>query len=140
MHTKELLCRSPAAIVSLRPVTLRPYLSVSLPSGCRIFQSSDTVKTSWYKRLISRMSGYFDNPSLYNRQANIGLRINYRLFSIGNEYIGLKVITKGVETEAQKEFLELRGCLAFQGHLLGEAIPAELFEAVLRKNSSIDTS
>jgi len=32
MHTEEHPYRSPAAIVSLRPVTLRPYLSISLPS------------------------------------------------------------------------------------------------------------
>ena len=33
---KELSCRSPATIVPLRPVTLRPYLSVSLPSWMHI--------------------------------------------------------------------------------------------------------
>jgi EAL domain-containing protein (putative c-di-GMP-specific phosphodiesterase class I) len=54
--------------------------------------------------------------------------------------MGLKVIAEGVGTEAQGEFLELRGCLAFQGHLFGKAIPAELFEAMLRKNSGINTS
>src|SRR3989338_8693047 len=32
MHTDEHPYRSPAAVVSLRPVILRPYLSVSLPS------------------------------------------------------------------------------------------------------------
>jgi len=33
MHTDEHPYRSPAAVVSLRPVILRPYLSVSLPSS-----------------------------------------------------------------------------------------------------------
>ncbi len=47
------------------------------------------------------------------------------------ETLGLKVIAEGVETEAQREFLELRGCPAFQGHLFGEAIPVEQFEALL---------
>jgi hypothetical protein len=32
MHTDEHPYRSPATIASLRPVTLRPYLSISLPS------------------------------------------------------------------------------------------------------------
>jgi EAL domain-containing protein (putative c-di-GMP-specific phosphodiesterase class I) len=47
------------------------------------------------------------------------------------ETLGLKVIAEGVETEAQREFLELRGCPAFQGHLFGAAIPVEQFEALL---------
>ena len=47
------------------------------------------------------------------------------------ETLGLMVIAEGVETEAQREFLELRGCPAFQGHLFGEAIPLEQFEALL---------
>ena len=42
MHTDEHPCRSPAAVVSLRPVTLRPYLSASLPSGCRLLDYPDT--------------------------------------------------------------------------------------------------
>jgi EAL domain-containing protein (putative c-di-GMP-specific phosphodiesterase class I) len=45
--------------------------------------------------------------------------------------LGLRVIAEGVETEAQWEFLELRGCPAFQGHLFGEAVPVEQFEALL---------
>ncbi|HTN94144.1 MAG TPA: EAL domain-containing protein [Gallionella sp.] len=45
--------------------------------------------------------------------------------------LGLMVIAEGVETEAQREFLELRGCPAFQGHLFGAAVPVEEFEALL---------
>ena len=37
MHTDEHPYRGPATVVSLRPVTLRPYLSISLPSECRLF-------------------------------------------------------------------------------------------------------
>jgi EAL domain-containing protein (putative c-di-GMP-specific phosphodiesterase class I) len=47
--------------------------------------------------------------------------------------LGLKVIAEGVETEAQREFLELRGCPVFRGHLFGEAIPVEQFEALLNE-------
>jgi len=45
--------------------------------------------------------------------------------------LGLMVIAEGVETEAQREFLESRGCPAFQGHLFGAAVPVEQFEAML---------
>ena len=45
--------------------------------------------------------------------------------------LGLMVIAEGVETEEQREFLELRGCPAFQGHLFGEAVPVQQFEALL---------
>lgn len=50
------------------------------------------------------------------------------------ETLGLRVIAEGVETEEQRAFLELRGCPAFQGHLFGEAVPVDQFEALLRKN------
>ena len=49
------------------------------------------------------------------------------------ETLGLMVIAEGIETEAQREFLELRGCPAFQGHLFGAAIQVEQFEALLDK-------
>ncbi len=45
--------------------------------------------------------------------------------------LGLMVIAEGVENEAQRGFLELRGCPAFQGHLFSEAIPADQFETLL---------
>ncbi len=45
--------------------------------------------------------------------------------------LGLMVIAEGVETEAQREFLEMRGCPAFQGHLFGAAVPVKDFEALL---------
>jgi EAL domain-containing protein (putative c-di-GMP-specific phosphodiesterase class I) len=47
--------------------------------------------------------------------------------------LGLMVIAEDVETEAQREFLELHGCRAFQGHLFGVAIPVEEFEALLNE-------
>jgi EAL domain-containing protein (putative c-di-GMP-specific phosphodiesterase class I) len=47
------------------------------------------------------------------------------------ETLGLMVIAEGVETEAQREFLDLRGCPAFQGYLFGAAVSVEQFEAML---------
>jgi diguanylate cyclase (GGDEF)-like protein len=48
------------------------------------------------------------------------------------EALGLDVIAEGVETEAQLEFLELRGCHAFQGYLFGKPVPLDEFETMLR--------
>ena len=45
--------------------------------------------------------------------------------------LGLMVIAEGVETELQREFLESRGCPAFQGHLFGKAVPVEELETLL---------
>ena len=50
------------------------------------------------------------------------------------ETLGFDVIAEGVETQAQREFLELRGCRAFQGYLLGRPMPIEQFEALLKKS------
>lgn len=53
------------------------------------------------------------------------------------EVLGLNVIAEGVETEAQREFLELRGCHSFQGYLFGRPIPLPDFEKQLR-NVDVD--
>jgi diguanylate cyclase (GGDEF)-like protein/PAS domain S-box-containing protein len=50
------------------------------------------------------------------------------------ETMGLNVIAEGVETEAQLEFLDLRGCHAFQGYLFSKPVPLNAFEALLLKN------
>ncbi len=47
------------------------------------------------------------------------------------EAMGLMVIAEGVETEAQLEFLELRGCNAFQGYLFSKPVPLDGFESLL---------
>ena len=47
------------------------------------------------------------------------------------EAMGLNVIAEGVETEAQLEFLELRGCHAFQGYLFSKPVPIVAFESLL---------
>lgn len=47
------------------------------------------------------------------------------------EALGLDVIAEGVETEAQLEFIELRGCHAFQGYLFGKPVPLDMFEEML---------
>jgi len=47
------------------------------------------------------------------------------------ESLGLAVIAEGVETEAQRGFLERHGCPSFQGFLFGAPMPIEDFEAKL---------
>jgi diguanylate cyclase (GGDEF)-like protein/PAS domain S-box-containing protein len=44
------------------------------------------------------------------------------------ETLGLEVIAEGVETEAQHDFLDLRGCHAYQGYLFGKPVPIEQFD------------
>lgn len=45
--------------------------------------------------------------------------------------LGMEVIAEGVETEQQRNFLIERGCLNFQGYLLGEPVPLQEFEQLL---------
>jgi EAL domain-containing protein (putative c-di-GMP-specific phosphodiesterase class I) len=43
--------------------------------------------------------------------------------------LGLEVIAEGVETEAQREFLECNECHAYQGYLFGKPLPLDDFMA-----------
>ncbi len=52
------------------------------------------------------------------------------IINMGNN-LGMQVIAEGVETEEQRAFLELHGCPAIQGYLIGRPIPLEEFELAL---------
>ena len=56
-HTDDHPYRGPATIVSLRPVTLRPYLSISLPSGTDYLERREKSQSLPDKRSNFRMSG-----------------------------------------------------------------------------------
>lgn len=52
--------------------------------------------------------------------------------------LNLQVIAEGVETEAQKNFLENNGCSMFQGYFFGKPVPLEEFEQQLIARHFID--
>ncbi len=47
--------------------------------------------------------------------------------------LGMEVIAEGVETEAQRLFLEQHGCLLYQGYLFSKPIPLDEFELLLER-------
>jgi EAL domain-containing protein (putative c-di-GMP-specific phosphodiesterase class I) len=49
------------------------------------------------------------------------------------EALGLNVIAEGVETEAQRDFLDKHGCHAYQGYLFGKPMPLEQFDILLKQ-------
>lgn len=51
------------------------------------------------------------------------------------EAMALNVIAEGVETEAQREFLDNHGCHVFQGYLFGKPVPIDQFEEKLKSIS-----
>ena len=49
--------------------------------------------------------------------------------------LGLSVIAEGVETYAQRDFLALNGCPAYQGYLFSRPVPLEAFERLLKTST-----
>ena len=49
--------------------------------------------------------------------------------------LGIDVIAEGVETDAQRQFLEQRGCILYQGYLFSR--PAPLNELVSGRNDEL---
>lgn len=47
--------------------------------------------------------------------------------------LGMEVIAEGVETEAQRAFLERHGCPTCQGYLFSKPVPIEQFETLLAR-------
>lgn len=55
------------------------------------------------------------------------------IIGMGNN-LGMAVIAEGVETEAQRAFLEQHGCPLFQGYLFSKPVPIGQFEALLKQD------
>lgn len=51
-----------------------------------------------------------------------------------SQAMGLRVIAEGVETEAQRNFLDQHGCHSFQGYLFGKPMPLDAFVETLRQS------
>jgi EAL domain-containing protein (putative c-di-GMP-specific phosphodiesterase class I) len=47
--------------------------------------------------------------------------------------LGMEVIAEGVETEAQRAFLEQHGCWRYQGFLFSKPVPIAEFETLLHE-------
>ena len=52
------------------------------------------------------------------------------IIAMGNS-LGLEVLAEGVETQAQRDFLQQHGCLCYQGYWFSAALPAGNLEALL---------
>ncbi|HPB75227.1 MAG TPA: bacteriohemerythrin [Chromatiaceae bacterium] len=48
------------------------------------------------------------------------------------ESLGIEVVAEGVETQAQRDFLEAEGCVFYQGYLYGKPLPVADFEDLVR--------
>lgn len=53
------------------------------------------------------------------------------IIGMGNN-LGMEIIAEGVETEAQRAFLQVHGCPVFQGNLFSKPVPLEAFEIMLK--------
>ena len=61
------------------------------------------------------------------------------IISLGQS-LDLSVIAEGVETEAQRQFLERYGCRAYQGYLFSRPIPLDDFTEFLDKTAELFSS
>ncbi len=69
---------------------------------------------------------------------NIGVKANdavivQTIIGMANN-LGMDVIAEGVETEAQRAFLEKHGCRIYQGYLFGKPVQLEEFEVIFKQS------
>ena len=53
-------------------------------------------------------------------------------------HLHMQIITEGVETQEQSDFLETIGCDIAQGYFYGRPMPIEEFELALEKNYRVE--
>ena len=56
-----------------------------------------------------------------------------------SQSLGFSVLAEYVETEEQRNELELIGCLEYQGYLFGQAVPLAYFTAAMRGRNNYKT-
>lgn len=69
---------------------------------------------------------------------NIGIKnsdavIVQTIIGMGH-HLGMEIIAEGVETEAQRAFLQKKGCPVFQGYLFSKPVPITSLSAMLEDN------
>ncbi|MDP1733655.1 MAG: EAL domain-containing protein [Sulfuritalea sp.] len=72
-----------------------------------------------------------DRSFVLNLPDNINDGIIVKTIITMGRSLALDVIAEGVETEGQREFLQLHGCHAYQGYLYGKPMPLARFEEFL---------
>lgn len=80
-----------------------------------------------YKIKIDRV--FIQNVEIDPKQTSLVLAI----INIGKE-LGLKVLAEGIETEAQLQFLQAKGCDQAQGFYFGQPVPSEDFARLVRES------
>jgi EAL domain-containing protein (putative c-di-GMP-specific phosphodiesterase class I) len=69
---------------------------------------------------------------------NIGIKPNdsvivQTIIGMGNN-LGMDIVAEGVETEAQRVFIQQHGCPIYQGYLFSKPVPLEEFEEILKQD------
>ncbi|MBN2647692.1 MAG: EAL domain-containing protein [Thiotrichales bacterium] len=76
-----------------------------------------------------------DRSFVINLQTSAGQTIVSTIIAMAHA-LGLEVIAEGIETQAQQDFLQAKGCHIFQGYKFGKPMPAEAFFAWLTEREA----
>ena len=98
-----------------------------------IYFSLDDFGTGYsslqYIKLLPLDQLKIDQSFVRDVSANANDAAIVKTIVVMSEALGLNVIAEGVETQAQRDFLDMHGCHCFQGYLFGKPLPIGEFEA-----------
>jgi EAL domain-containing protein (putative c-di-GMP-specific phosphodiesterase class I) len=101
-----------------------------------IYFSLDDFGTGYsslqYLKLLPLDQLKIDQTFVRDISANTNDAAIVKTIVVMSETLGLKVIAEGVETQSQRDFLDLHGCHFFQGYLFGKPLPIDELEALLK--------